>query len=208
MSREKGNFGGSGKVCSRVEFSRIQKLKDQRKIMTGALPNFKFINSEEIDEYLSGDVVECLICGYKGKSLNVHFKCHDMTAREYKEAFGIPFSRAIVGKGTLNKMSNATTQYNAENPEISEIKRKKSSEWAKGGLNSKENNEKRNRSAIKNSHLRSCSAKTYKKKCPQCGGDFEMKGYRGINKMYCSQSCAMRATAIERWKKKKGSNNA
>ena len=54
-----------------------------------------FSSAEEIKEYLSGDMVTCLICGNDKRSLGPHLKMHGMTARSYKEMYHIPFTYSL-----------------------------------------------------------------------------------------------------------------
>jgi hypothetical protein len=53
-----------------------------------------FKTIQEINEYLSGDRIQCLICCKWYKTLANHLHCkHDMSVREYKLHFNIPLTR-------------------------------------------------------------------------------------------------------------------
>lgn len=66
-----------------------------------------FTNIEQINEYLGGDFINCLMCGKKLKQLSAHLvKVHDIRADEYRKKYGIPWTYALVGVGTKAKMSS------------------------------------------------------------------------------------------------------
>ena len=55
-----------------------------------------FQTMEEVDDYLSGDTVACLICGKSFQSLTCsHLGSHRITHDEYRMRFGIPFNRSL-----------------------------------------------------------------------------------------------------------------
>ena len=56
-----------------------------------------FETKEEINKYFSGDKIQCLICCKWFMSLGCHvLKMHDITVDEYKDKFGLPYSRGLV----------------------------------------------------------------------------------------------------------------
>lgn len=59
----------------------------------------KLETEAEVDQYLSGETVECLICGDHSKQLANHVRYkHHITPRAYKKQFGIPYKRALMPK--------------------------------------------------------------------------------------------------------------
>ena len=55
-----------------------------------------FQTMQEVDNYLSGDTVACLICGKSFQTLNCsHLGSHGITHDEYRVRFGIPFNRSL-----------------------------------------------------------------------------------------------------------------
>jgi predicted transcriptional regulator len=55
-----------------------------------------FQTMQEVDNYLSGDTVACLICGKSFQTLNCsHLGSHGITHDEYRIRFGIPFNRSL-----------------------------------------------------------------------------------------------------------------
>jgi predicted transcriptional regulator len=60
------------------------------------MTNQAFQTMAEVDEYLSGDTVECLICCKNFQCLPNHIlRKHDTVPEEYHRRFGIPFSRSL-----------------------------------------------------------------------------------------------------------------
>lgn len=56
----------------------------------------KFQTADEINTYLGGDRIACLICGESFKTLGRHLVgAHKTTARSYKVLYGIPLGRAL-----------------------------------------------------------------------------------------------------------------
>jgi hypothetical protein len=56
----------------------------------------KFENAEQVESYLSGDQIECLVCGMGFKLLSGHAQAyHDLTNAQYRERFGIPNRYAL-----------------------------------------------------------------------------------------------------------------
>jgi len=58
-----------------------------------------FKTLDQIEDYLGGEKIECLICGKKLSTLGTHLRrMHDWTVEEYKEHFGIPIGRGLVSE--------------------------------------------------------------------------------------------------------------
>lgn len=63
----------------------------------------------EIRDYFATDRLLCLRCGKSYKTLGVHLRAiHSMTDDDYKEAYGLPWSRGLAGFGTRNLHQEAT----------------------------------------------------------------------------------------------------
>ena len=55
-----------------------------------------FQTMEQVNDYLSGNTVECLICGKRYQWLHNHIvKMHDTSPDDYRRRFGIPFTRSL-----------------------------------------------------------------------------------------------------------------
>lgn len=66
-----------------------------------------FQTREELDQYFSGDRITCLLCGEPFLILASHIKtAHGMSVDEYKQRYGIPWSRGLTSAGTRKKYSD------------------------------------------------------------------------------------------------------
>lgn len=65
-----------------------------------------FVTMAEVDAYLGGPRVTCLICGVKLKSLARHLRlAHGVDPRTYRIEHGIPLLRALEAKATVDNRS-------------------------------------------------------------------------------------------------------
>jgi hypothetical protein len=56
----------------------------------------RVFSEDEIRAYFEGDRIVCLICGRTYRLLGVHLaRAHDMTIEDYRERYGLPFSRGL-----------------------------------------------------------------------------------------------------------------
>jgi predicted transcriptional regulator len=55
-----------------------------------------FETDEEIDDYLAGDTIACLICEARLQRLDKHLPSHRMSVDEYRVRFNIPFDRPLM----------------------------------------------------------------------------------------------------------------
>lgn len=55
-----------------------------------------FETTAEIDDYLSGDTITCLICDARLQRLDPHLRIHGISADEYRARFAIPFDRSLI----------------------------------------------------------------------------------------------------------------
>jgi len=77
-----------------------------------------FETLEQVNTYLDNPKLKCLICGKSYKGLSSHvWQTHHMTADDYREAYGIPWSRGLQGTTTRELKSNLTKARVAENIE-------------------------------------------------------------------------------------------
>jgi hypothetical protein len=95
--------------------------------------NGRFETKAEIDDYLGGDKVRCLLCGKSLKALPTHIgRAHGVTADDYRERYGLPWRRGLCGAGTSEKISEnmLKRRQNGFRPPI-EVAQKKSVAAAK-----------------------------------------------------------------------------
>jgi len=68
----------------------------------------KFSSKKEVDQYLGGNFLICLLCNKPYKALGTHLlKKHGLHTDDYRIMFGLPFSRGLVAEETSRKMASA-----------------------------------------------------------------------------------------------------
>lgn len=115
-SRTKPNWGGSGEPYSRKSRPKYDNHKEI---------SYKPINSiEELELYLSGDKIACLLCGSEHKSLGHHLsRTHSMAPRDYKEQFNIPVTRSLVGADLKARKKAITERIWRECPQMEKVRK-------------------------------------------------------------------------------------
>jgi DNA-binding transcriptional regulator YiaG len=80
------------------------------------MKNQPFQTIKQVKEYLSGDKIECLICGKSLKSLGNHLrKSHQYTPRQYKLKYNIPLAKyGLVSARTRQKFVKNALSISAE----------------------------------------------------------------------------------------------
>ncbi|MGA7237313.1 MAG: MucR family transcriptional regulator [Bryobacteraceae bacterium] len=69
-----------------------------------------FQTMQEVNDYLSGNTITCLVCGKSLQRLNRHIQSmHHLTPEEYRTQFGIPFSRSLTSAPSRAKSCAAMT---------------------------------------------------------------------------------------------------
>jgi hypothetical protein len=69
-----------------------------------------FETLEEVRAYLSGNKIQCLVCGRHYRRLQyLHLAMHGMTADDYREAFGIPWKTSLTSAPSREASSRAMT---------------------------------------------------------------------------------------------------
>ena len=78
--------------------------------MEGPMTDTPFQTMAEVDEYLSGNTIECLICGESFQRLNRHLQyVHNIAPDDYRRRFGIPFKRSLTSVPSRAKSGSAMT---------------------------------------------------------------------------------------------------
>ena len=66
----------------------------------------RFETKAEIDEYFSGDKVQCLLCSEWYKTLHTHLvRIHEIAVDDYRERYGLPWKRGLCVASTSEKLS-------------------------------------------------------------------------------------------------------
>ncbi len=91
---------GNGDFMDRREY-------EKRKIMPGFPKEGKFKTMAEVEAYISGEKIQCLLCGKWFKLLGAtHLnRIHEITLDDYRERYGIPWKAGLAGKSTRKKYS-------------------------------------------------------------------------------------------------------
>ena len=110
------NVSGSlfcSKKRNKSEQSKKMQAVKHRKILAGYPIEDAFNSVQDIEKYLSGDKVVCLLCGKDYKALPSHLKVHNYNERLYKEKYRIPTTYGLVGRDTFDKLSIAAKKSHA-----------------------------------------------------------------------------------------------
>lgn len=64
-----------------------------------ALPGYpwdgRFESVDQVEEYLGGDLIRCLLCGKMYRSVGLHLSIHEITVDEYKLRYNIPYKYGL-----------------------------------------------------------------------------------------------------------------
>jgi hypothetical protein len=78
--------------------------------LEGPMSDTPFQTMAEVDEYLSGNTIECLICAKSFQRLNRHLQyVHNIAPDDYRRRFGIPFKRSLTSVPSRAKSGSAMT---------------------------------------------------------------------------------------------------
>ena len=70
----------------------------KRDVLPGYPKEFVFETRGQIDAYLGGQRVTCLLCGHEYRILETHLRgVHSMTGDDYRELYGLPYHRGLCG---------------------------------------------------------------------------------------------------------------
>lgn len=102
---------------------RPQRNLDRRAARRAVLPGYPVeprpFTKDEIDAYLSGDRIVCLLCGQKRRSLGTHIgPIHNVTVDEYKTMFGLPWRTGLACSETRVMHSEIMKGSLAENDHL------------------------------------------------------------------------------------------
>lgn len=102
------NISGSLMVSKgRWKKAGERQMLARRAIETGFPIEKPFETPEDVEKYLSGDRIVCLICGKDYNALHSHLKVHGHTADSYKEKYRIPSNIGLIGREMFDKLSSA-----------------------------------------------------------------------------------------------------
>ncbi len=89
---------------------------NQEKPLPGFPRKEKFKSKEEVDSYFAGERIQCLLCGRWFKWISgMHLgHIHGISSDAYKEMFGLPWKRGLLGTLARKKKSKVTKRLRAE----------------------------------------------------------------------------------------------
>ena len=97
------------------KLSKILRDAALRKIEPGFPIETPFTCTKDINDYFSGETILCLLCGRRMKALGMHLRViHGTTVDEYKEKYGLPYSRGLDSSPT-RKIRNEVGTSSYEN---------------------------------------------------------------------------------------------
>jgi hypothetical protein len=77
--------------------------------------NAPFQTMDEVNDYLSGDTITCLLCGRRLQRLHKHlYGIHDLSPDEYRTQFGIPYRRSLTSAPSRARTRDANTPERVE----------------------------------------------------------------------------------------------
>jgi len=114
-SQEDALLGRDTDASIAHKLGRSHASVTQRRIALGVPPvsleqrrALRMRTRADVLAYLAGDIITCLICGRPCKSVGHHVRqAHGISAREYKQQFGLPLSRGIEAESVRQARSDA-----------------------------------------------------------------------------------------------------
>ena len=101
------------KAKGRRPLRNLIRRANRRKVAQGFPIEKRALSLEEITEYFRGDRLTCLLCGKAYKSLGAHlFAIHAVHEDKYKERYGLPLRKGLVGGETKRKHSMHAKKHN------------------------------------------------------------------------------------------------
>ena len=100
-----GKIAVGASLTRRWEKNNARLRARNRKVLNGYPIDEPFKNIEDVEHYLSGDKVTCLLCGKQYNSLGTHLFVHNYTPSTYREKYKIPNTFGLIGTNTFNKFS-------------------------------------------------------------------------------------------------------
>lgn len=108
------NVSGSLMVANGTWLKLNERQVLQRRMLLEGFPVEKpFETLADVEKYLSGDKIVCLLCGKDYKSLSAHLKVHTHTTLSYKELYRIPSNLGLTGRETFKKLSDQAKEAQA-----------------------------------------------------------------------------------------------
>jgi hypothetical protein len=92
--------------------------RKRRRPVEGYPKHFVFECREDVDSYLGGDKIICLLCGLDFRGLGPHLSAvHLISDDQYREKYGLPYKRGLVSAASHALMSESAKKCFADNKE-------------------------------------------------------------------------------------------
>lgn len=109
LSSPRGRITDGENTTKRFTIGQQRDFDNRRLVLKGFPWSGKFQTLEEVKAYLSGDRMQCLLCGKPYVMIGKHLReIHGVTVDQYKERYGIPWGRGLVCADTKKVMSANT----------------------------------------------------------------------------------------------------
>lgn len=94
------------------------------------------LTGEQIDKYLSGDTIVCLLCGKNYRRLGgPHLeKIHGVSVEEYQDRYAIPYSRGLVSSSCRDRYAESAKAIGHDRDYMSDIRQLSTTTKPKSGL--------------------------------------------------------------------------
>jgi hypothetical protein len=122
-NRSRVLFRNGGSASERLFRLADRDIARDRKSGAGFMPPAPFTTEQELTAYLSGPLLQCLVCGQWRENVGTHLKAHGVSAREYRERFNIPRTYPLCSGVVSERLSFAQLDAMHKNPDLSEFRR-------------------------------------------------------------------------------------
>lgn len=147
-------------------------------------PTAPFQTMEEVDDYLSGDAITCLVCHKRLQRLDLHLQImHDMSANAYRDRFGIPGRRTLTSAASRARSAIVMTPERIEEfkrvtagAEKPDLRGRRFKPWVPALLHRFRKKIESRRSLIHEPIVVSC---------PKCGAAVSTSGLSGTHPILC-----------------------
>jgi hypothetical protein len=90
----------------------------KRGVLDGFPVEKRFESRADLDEYLSGDSIQCLLCGRRFQILDTYLRAvHGITSDDYRDKYGIGRTVGLQSAPKAKKASDAALKLIKENPD-------------------------------------------------------------------------------------------
>ena len=91
-----GSGSGTGRWNRKKNNSNAKKAAAIRVARPGYPKTLKFENTQQVQDYMEGDRITCLLCGRYFRALGQHLiRIHETTPDTYRKRYGIPWSYGL-----------------------------------------------------------------------------------------------------------------